>query len=82
VAVNINRNESNLNTWSQSELKKNWSGEQIFWQEANSEQNVLSTNEQSAFPLWKLCTILAVLMLGIETFLLSKNLLKQKTITT
>lgn len=82
VAVNMNRSESNLAVWVMDDLKKNWSGKNISWQEADAEHPVLSAKQQYSFPLWKLCTILALLMLGIETYLLSKNLSKQDKITT
>ncbi|MFA6150280.1 MAG: BatA domain-containing protein [Chitinophagaceae bacterium] len=82
IGVNMNRNESNLAVWTQSELKKNWSGKDIKWQLADAENKALNAKQQSAFPLWKLCSILALLMLGVETWLLSKNLRKQNTITT
>ena len=81
VAVNMNRAESDLAVWNLSDLKKNWQGKDIKWQEADAENKVLTTKQQSAFPLWKLCAILALVMLGIETYLLSKNLKQQPTIS-
>lgn len=81
IAVNMNRAESDLSVWSLSDLKKNWSGKDIKWQQADAENKALTATQQSAFPLWKLCSILALLMLGIETFLLSKNLKQKQAIT-
>jgi hypothetical protein len=82
IAVNMNRSESDLSVFSMSDLKKMGQGKNINWQLADVEKKILTTNEQSAFPLWKLCVILALLMLGFETYFLSKNLQKQKPITT
>lgn len=82
IAVNMSRTESDLSGWSLAELKKNWDEKDIKWQTADAENKALTAKQQSAFPLWKLCTILALLMLGIESYLLSKNLRKQHTITT
>lgn len=81
VAVNLNRAESDLTVWTLSDLKKNWQGKDIKWQQADAENKVLTTKQQSAFPLWKLCAILALVMLGVETYLLSKNLKQQPTIS-
>lgn len=81
VAVNMNRSESDLAIWSLTDLKKNWKGKDIKWQQADAENKALTASQQSAFPLWKLCSILALLMLGIETFLLSKNLKQKQAIT-
>jgi hypothetical protein len=81
IAVNMNRSESDLTVWSLSTLKKNWNGKEMQWQVADAENKALTASQQSAFPLWKLCSILAFLMLGIETFLLSKNLKQKQAIT-
>lgn len=82
IAVNLSRVESNLDTWSLNQLQKNWSGKDIKWQQAGADNKALNLKQQSSFPLWKLCAILALLMLGMETFLLSRNLIKKHSITT
>lgn len=82
IAVNLDRKESELASWSLAQLQQNWRGKDIKWQAADAENKALTAKQQSTFPLWKLCTILAVLMLGWETWLLSRNLVQKSTITT
>lgn len=77
LGVNLNRRESDLETWSLRQLQQNWQGGSIRWQNADAENKALTATEQSAFPLWKLCAILALAMLILETGLLSKNLLQR-----
>lgn len=79
VGVHVSRTESDLAVWNIRDLKKNWNGKNIFWQAANSQNKIEKTKNNASFPLWKLCSILALLMLGIETYLLSKNLRKTNT---
>lgn len=81
IAVNSNREESDLSVWSLPDLKKNWNQENFNWQQLDTQKQILTTEQQSAFPLWKLCAILALAMLGVETFLLSKNLKQKQAIT-
>lgn len=82
IAVNQSRNESQLSVWSLSELKKNWSGQQIKWQETDNEHLAIQANKISAFPLWKLCAILALVILGFESYLLITKQQNKHTITT
>lgn len=81
VAVNANRAESYLECWTIDELQKQWKGKDINWQVAGAQISSVKAFEQRSFPLWKLCTILALLMLGIETYFLSANLRNKKVIT-
>ncbi|MBN8671327.1 MAG: hypothetical protein J0L80_11620, partial [Chitinophagales bacterium] len=72
-----NRDESVLNTWAIGDLKKQWDGDNIYWL---STAEISSANHSSAlgsFPLWKVCAILAVLMLAAETYLLAGGFRKQ-----
>lgn len=78
IGINANRKESNILNWSLNDLKKNTAGAQFSWQNINTREKVAERTEQSRFPLWKLCSTLALLMLILETFLLSKNLIKQR----
>lgn len=73
IALNTSRAESQLQTWSISALKNNWSGEDIRWQQVEFSDRVKLASEQSAFPLWKLCAILALAMLCLETWMLSRS---------
>jgi hypothetical protein len=81
VAINANRIESNFECWTIDELQKQWKGKDINWQNAGDQNHSVKAFERQSFPLWKLCTILALLMLGIETYFLSKNLRNKKIIT-
>lgn len=82
VAVNASRSESDLSCWTLKQLQEKWQGKRIHWQEAAGETLSAGSFEQEAFPLWKLCTILALSMLVLETVLLARNLRNKKTITT
>lgn len=82
IAVNQNRKESVLAVWSLNELEKNWSGPQIKWQETDGEHLAIQANKISTFPLWKLCTILALIILGFESYLLIRKQQNKHTITT
>ncbi len=77
VALNQSRAESQLETWSLNSLKSNWKGDDVRWL---SLAEVSAKNKDSnwgSFPLWKVCAILALLMLAVETFLLAGGLRKQ-----
>ena len=82
IAVNQSRKESDLAVWSLRELQKNWSGPQIKWQETDNEHLAIQANKISAFPLWKLCAILALVILGFESYLLIRKQQNKHTITT
>ncbi|MCC6187189.1 MAG: BatA domain-containing protein [Chitinophagaceae bacterium] len=77
IAINSNRSESDLKVWSLADLKKNWDEPNYHWQQLEPQKQILTSEQQSSFSLWKLCAILALLMLGVETYFLSTNLLKQ-----
>ncbi len=72
IAINENRNESDLALWDISELKNQWKAADITWAEANETAPVKNGNAAN-FPLWKVCVILAVIMLMAETYLLAVN---------
>jgi hypothetical protein len=81
IGVNLNRAESDFDYWALKDLKQNWKGNHIVWQQVDAENLATPTKEYSTFPLWKLCAILALIMLGIETYLLSRNLKQKQAIT-
>lgn len=74
VAVNADRRESDLRTWELAKLKSGWSGKNISWLDAATVGQDGSASGASSFPLWKICVILALIWLGLETALLAGNL--------
>lgn len=76
VALNQNKKESNLQFLSANDLKKNWGNKNIFWLGGNDHYFLGSTKQIAGFPLWKVCVILALLMLAVETYLLTARVRK------
>lgn len=76
IAVNQDKTESQLDFWELATLRKNWSGKDIHWMELD-ESTHLTTDTTAAFPLWKVCVILALIMLAAETYLLAAGFRKQ-----
>lgn len=54
-------------------LQKEWKGDNVKWKEITAAGNITATGNSADFPLWKVCVILALVMLGIETFLLARK---------
>ena len=77
VALNQDRNESRLETWNISALRKQWSGTNIKWLDITDKGTVVQQTDWNSFPLWKVCAILALLMLAAETFVLAGSFRKQ-----
>jgi hypothetical protein len=77
VAVNQERTESNLDVWSPADLKNQWKGANISWVDYNKAGENLDAGKWANFPLWKVCAILALLMLAVETYLLAGGFRKQ-----
>lgn len=80
IAMNESRSESALELWSIPELKKQWKDADITWGETNETVRINSSITAN-FPLWKVCVILAVIMLAIETYLLAGNYHKTSSAT-
>lgn len=72
VAVNQDKHESELNYRSISGLKGEWKGENIKWPDmaAGGDVKAAANND---FPIWKVCILLAILALLIETILLVRQ---------
>jgi hypothetical protein len=81
IGLNMSRVESDLTCWSLSELKSSSSRKGDTWQLADAENSAVSKTQLSSFPLWKLCSILALGMLGLEIYLLSRKHYRKHTIT-
>jgi hypothetical protein len=71
VALNQNKTESLLDFRDIPALKNEWKGSNIKWMSINDGGSI-SDNGNEGFPLWKLCVILALVMLTAETFLLAR----------
>ncbi|RYD54666.1 MAG: hypothetical protein EOP56_18610 [Sphingobacteriales bacterium] len=76
IALNQDRTESSLDLWNISNLKDQWKGKGIKWMDVNRAAVANSTVNSASFPLWKVCVILALLMLAAETFVLAGSLRK------
>lgn len=72
VALNASRKESILEFWDMAALKREWSGKDASWQFGEEITNPGNASRQGAFPLWKLCIILALLLLTAETWMLTR----------
>lgn len=77
IAMNPNKTESVLEYWSLSELKNNWKGQHIYWIDVVHSTPFSTVSSGVNFPLWKVCVILALLMLAVETYLLASSHRKQ-----
>ncbi len=81
IALNSDRTESKLATWKLADLKNRWKDDNIYWLDAADTTSAKAGSALGSFPLWKVCAILAVLMLTAETFLLAGGFRKQSAAT-
>jgi hypothetical protein len=81
VALNQDRIESSLDVWNINTLKSQWKGADINWFDINNAGAVNNTSALGGFPLWKVCVILALLMLAGETFMLAGKFRNQTAAT-
>lgn len=77
VALNADRSASALAFSELSALKERWQGEHIRWTTSDNHDFTVSGSTGTSFPLWKVCIILAVLMLAAETLVLAGSFRKQ-----
>lgn len=82
VPLNTARAESALELWQPAELKKQWQGDNITWLDADAAAAGGDGPTRGGFPLWKVCAILALIMLAIETWMLAAGLRKPTAATT
>jgi hypothetical protein len=76
IALNADKQEAASDVWDIETLKKAWKGEHISWPTARQVSNGNLSEVGNSFPLWKVCVILALLMLAAETYLLAGRLKK------
>lgn len=81
IAMNADRSESQLELWDVNSLKNDWKGDNIKWINIASAAGANDTDNSPRFPLWKVCAILALLMLAAETFVLAGSFRKQNVAT-
>jgi len=70
VALNANRIESEIEYASKKEVEQNLEPLKMDWFGPSELSNIGWKNQQGAFPLWKVCVLIALLCLGMETYLL------------
>ena len=76
VALNADRAESNLAVYKPEELTQIWKDGHVKWLSATTSANSYTNAVTERFPLWKVCVILAVLMLLAETYVLTGSIRK------
>lgn len=72
IGVNQDKRESALAYRDMNALRANWKGDNIKWAEVSSNGAITAMNG-SSFPIWKICALIAVLMLFAETWLLAAS---------
>lgn len=80
IALNADRKESIADVWGINDLREQWKGEHISWQNI-SDSGSFKAKDNNGFPLWKVCVILALIMLAAESFLLASGIKKQTVAT-
>ena len=73
--MNQDKNESELALWELGKLRNSWKGDHLHWQ--NISNPTAESKTGASFPLWKVCVILALLMLAAESYLLAAGYRKQ-----
>lgn len=72
VALNQDKSESLPDLKDIKSLSNEWKGDNIKWLNITDNGAVTGKEENGNFPLWKVCVILALIMLAAETYLLSR----------
>jgi hypothetical protein len=73
VALNQNKNESLPSFRDINALQKEWKGDRIKWMSITEGGTITGSGPNMNFPLWKVCVILSLVMLALETFLLTRT---------
>ncbi|MCW3120567.1 MAG: hypothetical protein JWQ38_59 [Flavipsychrobacter sp.] len=73
IALNQDKSESQLDLRDISVLKKEWNGDNMKWLSITDNGGIEGAGDSGSFPLWKVCVILALIMLTAETFLLARK---------
>jgi len=72
IALNQDKRESQLDFRDIAALKNEWKGDNVKWLSINDSGSIADNDNNGGFPLWKVCVILALVMLAAETFLLAR----------
>lgn len=81
IALNEDRTESKPDVWEPAMLEKQWQGSNIHWLKAEDAGHVNGVYTGGSFPLWKVCVILALIMLAAETYVVAGGLRKTTAAT-
>jgi hypothetical protein len=81
IALNSTRTESQLENRDLETLKTGWTGDNIHWIDIAKSGVAEGAANGNNFPLWKVCVILALLLLAAETLVLSGSFRKQTVAT-
>ncbi len=73
LAINQDRAESLPTYQNIATLQQQWKNANVRWKEIDAAGNISASGPTASFPLWKVCVILALVMLGVETWLLSRR---------
>ncbi|MCF8448285.1 MAG: BatA and WFA domain-containing protein [Taibaiella sp.] len=73
VALNQSKNESLPSFRDIGALQKDWKGDNVKWMTITESGSRAGNGSNIDFPLWKVCVILALIMLALETFLLARK---------
>jgi hypothetical protein len=73
IATNYNRLESDISHWSLQELGKANTKNNIHWNTVDFKHINYNIQKETSFPLWKVCAILALILLLLETWIISRN---------
>lgn len=73
IALNQNKNESLPSFRDINALQKEWKGDRIKWMSITEGGTITGSGPNMNFPLWKVCVILSLVMLALETFLLTRT---------
>ncbi len=81
IAVNTNRAESHLDIIDPADISRLWSADEIQIVNPETIGTTGAYNRWGSFPLWKVCVIFALIMLVVETCLLTTSLRKPTAAT-
>jgi hypothetical protein len=73
IALNGTRAYSNLDLWDMGKLRDEWPDKAATWLTPESAATATSGAGRGELPLWKVCAILALLLLAAETWVLVAN---------